>query len=184
MFSKTEDIRRVLEFLGLLVISKCHLSEFWYCIFSSISGLLYVQDLVAQFCCHYNSATFNPESWFSSSYNYCCSLQSLQRKTQFYRMVIERFSVRAWVHMCMCACVLHYFSRDLCSSMDCSPPGFSVHRILQARILEWVATLSSKVSSRLWDRLVSLASPALGRQIFLPLVPPGKHICVYEDVRF
>ena len=27
----------------------------------------------------------------------------------------------------------------LCNSMDCSPPGSSVHGILQARILEWVA---------------------------------------------
>ena len=27
----------------------------------------------------------------------------------------------------------------LCNLMDCSPPGFSVHGILQARILEWVA---------------------------------------------
>ena len=27
----------------------------------------------------------------------------------------------------------------LCDPMDCSPPGFSVHGILQARILEWVA---------------------------------------------
>ena len=27
----------------------------------------------------------------------------------------------------------------LCDSMDCSPPDSSVHRILQARILEWVA---------------------------------------------
>ena len=27
----------------------------------------------------------------------------------------------------------------LCDSMDCSPPGSSVHRTLQARILEWVA---------------------------------------------
>ena len=26
----------------------------------------------------------------------------------------------------------------LCNPMDCSPPGSSVHRILQARILEWV----------------------------------------------
>ena len=26
--------------------------------------------------------------------------------------------------------------------MDCSPPGSSVHGILQARILEWVAILS------------------------------------------
>ena len=28
----------------------------------------------------------------------------------------------------------------LCYPMDCSPPGSSVHRILQARILEWVAS--------------------------------------------
>ena len=27
----------------------------------------------------------------------------------------------------------------LCDPLDCGPPGFSVHRILQARILEWVA---------------------------------------------
>ena len=34
--------------------------------------------------------------------------------------------------------------------MDCSPPGFSVHGILQARILEWVAMPSSRGSS--WPR--------------------------------
>ena len=27
----------------------------------------------------------------------------------------------------------------LCYPLDCSPPGFSVHGILQARTLEWVA---------------------------------------------
>ena len=31
--------------------------------------------------------------------------------------------------------------------MDCSPPGSSVHGILQARILEWVAISSSRGSS-------------------------------------
>ena len=35
----------------------------------------------------------------------------------------------------------------LCNSMDCSLPGSSVHRILQARILEWVA-MPSSTSSR------------------------------------
>ena len=30
-----------------------------------------------------------------------------------------------------------------CDAMDCSPPGSSVHCILQARILEWVAMSSS-----------------------------------------
>ena len=34
--------------------------------------------------------------------------------------------------------------QTLCNSMDCSPPGSSVHRILQARILEWVAMPSSR----------------------------------------
>ena len=28
---------------------------------------------------------------------------------------------------------------QLCDPTDCSPPGFSVHELLQARILEWVA---------------------------------------------
>ena len=33
-----------------------------------------------------------------------------------------------------------------CDTMDCSPPGSSVHGILQARILEWVAFLFSRGS--------------------------------------
>ena len=35
----------------------------------------------------------------------------------------------------------------LCDTMDCSPPGCSVHGILQARILEWVAISFSRGSS-------------------------------------
>ena len=35
----------------------------------------------------------------------------------------------------------------LCNHVDCSPPGFSVHGILQARILEWVAISFSMGSS-------------------------------------
>ena len=36
---------------------------------------------------------------------------------------------------------------ELCDLMDCSPPGSSVHRMFQPRILEWVAILSSRGSS-------------------------------------
>ena len=36
----------------------------------------------------------------------------------------------------------------LCNPMDCSPPGSSVHGILQARILEWVAILLCMGSSQ------------------------------------
>ena len=37
----------------------------------------------------------------------------------------------------------------LCHAMEHSPPGSSVHGILQARIMEWVATTSSRGSNRL-----------------------------------
>ena len=39
-----------------------------------------------------------------------------------------------------------------CNSMDCSPPGSSVHGISQARILERVAISFSRASSQPWDR--------------------------------
>ena len=39
----------------------------------------------------------------------------------------------------------------LCDSMDCSTRGSSVHGILQASILEWVAMASFRVSSPLKD---------------------------------
>ena len=38
--------------------------------------------------------------------------------------------------------------RTLRGPMDCSPPGYSVHGLLQARILEWVAMPFSRGSSR------------------------------------
>ena len=36
--------------------------------------------------------------------------------------------------------------------MDCSLPDFSVHGILQAKIMEWVAIAFSRESSQLKDR--------------------------------
>ena len=40
----------------------------------------------------------------------------------------------------------------LCNPMDCSPPGSSVHGILQARILEWVAIPFPRVPSQPRDQ--------------------------------
>ena len=40
----------------------------------------------------------------------------------------------------------------LCDRMECSPPGSSVHGILQARILDWVAISSSRGSFRARNR--------------------------------
>ena len=66
-------------------------------------------------------------------------------------------------------------SLDLCNPVDCSMPGSSVHRILQARILEWVAMPSSRGSSRPRDRTHISCISCIGRWVFLPLVPPGRN---------
>ena len=50
------------------------------------------------------------------------------------------------MRMCACAQSLQ-LCLILCNPMDYSPPGSSVHGILQARILEWVAMASSRGSS-------------------------------------
>ena len=42
----------------------------------------------------------------------------------------------------------------LCDPTDCSPPGSSVHGILQARMLEWVAIPFSRIL--LWTSLLEL----------------------------
>ena len=66
-----------------------------------------------------------------------------------------------WLQLCL----------TLCNCIDCSLPGSSVHRILQARILEWVALPSSR----------DLPNPGIDPKSLhwqegsLALAPPGKH---------
>ena len=48
-------------------------------------------------------------------------------------------------------CLVAQSCLTLCDPMNCSPPGSSVHGILQARILEWVAISSSRGSFRAKD---------------------------------
>ena len=75
----------------------------------------------------------------------------------------------------------------LCDPMDCSLPGSSVHEILQARILKWVAISFSKGSSRLkdWSQVSCVAGslftdwatredPSLWGAAF-KMMPPGVH---------
>ena len=94
----------------------------------------------------------------------------------------------------LCCAILSHFSNVwLCDPMDCSLPGSSVHGILQARILEWVAMPSSSKSSQpkdqtcisctscitcrffthwvSWEALVNISA---AHQILL--IPPSKHL--------
>ena len=72
--------------------------------------------------------------------------------------------------------------------MNCSPPGSSVPGISQARILEWVAISSSRVSSqpRDWTQVSYIA----GRWFFyfilfyLPFEPPGKLLMNVYQLNF
>ena len=57
----------------------------------------------------------------------------------------------AAIHLCMHAKSLQ-LCLTLCNPVDCSSPGSSVHGILQAGILEWVAVPSSRGSSRPRDQ--------------------------------
>ena len=65
-----------------------------------------------------------------------------------------------WRTKCVCVLVAQ-LCPTLCDPMDCSPPGFFVHGILQARILEWVAISFSRGSS--WPRDQTQVSCFAGR---------------------
>ena len=54
---------------------------------------------------------------------------------------------------------------SFCSPMDGGLPGFSVHGISQARILEWPAISSSRGSSQPRDRTHASCVSCIGRQI-------------------
>ena len=75
-------------------------------------------------------------------------------------------------HLCVCVCVcvcvclqLLQSCPTLCDRMNCSPPGSSVHGILQAIILEWVAMLSSRGSSQPRDRTPTSYISFIGRRV-------------------
>ena len=53
-----------------------------------------------------------------------------------------------YTHIYICSYLLLVTQSCLtpCDPMDCSPPGSTVHGILQARILEWVAKPSTRAS--------------------------------------
>ena len=58
----------------------------------------------------------------------------------------------------------------LCDPIDSSPPGSPVHRILQARIPEWIAIPFSRY---LPNPVIKPRSPTL-QAVSLPSEPPGK----------
>ena len=99
---------------------------------------------------------------------------------------------RSKIHVCVCVCVyvhahvgvhacVHVLATQscltLCDPVDYSPPGSSVHGILQERIVEWIPSPFSRGSSQLRDRIPSPASQVDS----LPSEPPEKSPIIYEQ---
>ena len=67
----------------------------------------------------------------------------------------------------------------LCNPMDCSPSASSVHGILQARILEWVAISSSGDLPDPGIEPASLTSPTLAGGFFTTSTTWEAYIYIY-----
>ena len=81
------------------------------------------------------------EEWKNKGISVCVKLEYM----------FSMCKVRVMLDECVCMCVKLLQSHlTLCDPMDCSPPDLSVHGILQARILDWIAMPSSRGSS--WSR--------------------------------
>ena len=68
----------------------------------------------------------------------------------FWLMKVNLTHTSKLVFCCVCVCAQS--CPTLCNPVDCSPPGSSVHGILQARILEWAAISFSRGSPQPRDR--------------------------------
>ena len=69
----------------------------------------------------------------------------------------------------------------LCDPVDYSPPGSSVHGILQARVLEWVAISFSRASS--WPRDRTQVSRIAGRRfnLWATREAPSIHLLTFKN---
>ena len=113
-----------------------------------------------------------------------CGILVSQLGVQPMSPVLEAWSLDRWTakgvlsslleffHLiCLCACLVTQSCLTLYDPLDCSSPGFCVHGILQARILEWVTIPFSRESSQSRDQ--TQVSHIAGR---LPAEPQGKLI--------
>ena len=70
----------------------------------------------------------------------------------------------------------------VCDPMDCSPPDSSVHGILQARLLKWVATSSSRGSS--WSRDQTQVSSIANKFFSIWTTMEGQRAITQERMKF
>ena len=139
---------------------------------------------------HRNTQSQTRLKWLSTAHitlwGRCYCPSSLDEDIKSYLVYVSNISIclipvissrsRIWIcltHVCMLNPL--QLCLTLCDPMECSPLCSSAHGTLQARILEWVAIPSSRVSPTQWSNLTSYIY--LHWQAgSLPLAPPGKSI--------
>ena len=85
----------------------------------------------------------------------------IEVKLTYNIVLISTVEWLSYTFCCCCCCLVTQSCPILCNPTDCSPPGSSVHGILQARILEWVTIPFSRGSS--WPRDQTWVSCITGR---------------------
>ena len=106
--------------------------------------------------------SMNTQDWSPLGWTGWISLQSKRRSRVFSNTTVQKHQffgahpslwsnshIHTWLLETPC-CLVTKLCLTLCDPMDCSLPGFSVHGISQARILEWVAISCFRESS--WPR--------------------------------
>ena len=88
---------------------------------------------------------------------------------------------RLWEQRIGCYAMLLQSCLTLCDPVDCSLPGSSVHGILEARTLEWVAICSSRGSSWSRDSNLHLLCLLHCRQFLYPLSHVNPNLLIYPS---
>ena len=100
-------------------------------------------------------------------------------KTSVYRsrLHFNNFQGKCRYYTCVCA----QSRPTLRNPVDCSPAGFSVHRIFQARILQWVPISFSRGSSQPRDQIHTSCT---GKGTHYQLSHQGNSIYRYRYILF
>ena len=94
--------------------------------------------------------------WMNRWTTYCSVVFQSQKAVHFINVTESQKSGHTHktsvTHCCAVLDLVAQSCPTLCNPMGCSPPGSSVHGVLQARMLEWVAVLFSRGSSQPRDQ--------------------------------
>ena len=113
----------------------------------------------------FRDALSTPDTSYTLEKPKCLSVfsEDMPKHLIWFYFHISFSTLSCWVSECWCPGLANYITLvslcvkvkvlvTLCNPVDCSPPGSSVRGILQARILEWVATPFSRGISQFRDR--------------------------------